>query len=125
MGLFKTTNETHYHISEKAAIQQRLAARQNRKAVEEQASATRAEAYAQEEAARQQRKADEYVAKQQRKGLEAQLKHEKEMRLLEVNPEAYYAEEQRKKEMKKKYIKWGIIGLIVMQVFGILIAMCA
>ena len=123
MGLFKTTNETHYHVSEKAAIQQWLAARQNRKAAEAQAEAARlassgeyALADAQIEAAKQQRKAEENVAKEHRKEYDAQLKHEKEMRLMDESPEAYkayLAEESKKNEFNRKLIKVGIIVLIV------------
>ena len=46
MGLFKSTNETHYHVSEDAARQQKWAAIIDRLAAKDQKEAAEAEARA-------------------------------------------------------------------------------
>ena len=133
MGLLKTTNETHYHLSKEAAKEQRKAAEAEVEAAWNASSGERAMAYAKEEAARQQRKAEENVAKQQRKAeenvakqhrkeVEAQIKHEKEMRLLQEDPEAYKAYLEREHQQKMDKRKWIIIGIIAYVVIAIVVS---
>ena len=77
------------------------------------------------EVAKEQRKRDVKVAKEHRKEVEAQLKHEKEMRLMDESPDAYrayLAEEQRKRESREKWIKIGVIIFIGWFILGMVVA---
>ncbi len=133
MGLLKTTNETHYHLSKEAAKEQRKAAEAEVEAAWNASSGERAMAHAKEEAARQQRKAEEKVAKEQRKAeenvakqhrkeVEAQIKHEKEMKLLQEDPEAYKAYLEREHQQKMDKRKWIVIGIIAYVVIAIVVS---
>jgi len=91
---------------------------------EAKARAEEAKAKAEIEVAKEQRKAEVKVARQHRKELESQLKHEKEMRLLQEDPEAYKAyleREQQEKTEKRNLIKKGVLIYIAIAVVAAII----
>lgn len=110
MGLFKTTNETHYHVSEEAARQQKWAAIANKLASKDQKEATEAEA-----------RAAAIQAEEEREALQERLKFEEKMRLLEKDPELYKAFVKDDKRKKRRKTIGTIIAVIIYLILMIVV----